>query len=374
MVRPVENIRKEMDSLNQATHLLAEEFNRLYTSYLDSLGMVLRRQVVMATYHLCTQVYPERFLALSLGQRQALQRDIRQLGERANHWLQSLLDPSLDLDTLDSPESISDQDGESDQAEAQSPSHLSIPSESEQGQDQAMDGKSQVSEEKQSSDPGDDFSLPILLKRMVMAALAEDLGEDLGDRLFAGDQITPTRLAKHHIFLEQQMRDLLQQISKRANHLLQAAQVLPKLPDGVLNAASEADVGPSRGRSVPYILNVMIALAPGREEALQERVEEALMAAEEEEEEEEGPEDQVEGEEEQEDRKHSPMTHLAAINLRLSDLEFSDVQSSLWRGKLRTALGQLRKLGKHYQKLQRELAISEAEHAWRAIWYDDARS
>lgn len=176
MVRPVENIRKEMDSLNQATHLLAEEFNRLYTSYLDSLGMVLRRQVVMATYHLCTQVYPERFLALSLGQRQALQRDIRQLGERANHWLQSLLDPSLDLDTLDSPESISDQDGESDQAEAQSPSHLSIPSESEQGQDQAMDGKSQVSEEKQSSDPGDDFSLPILLKRMVMAALAEDLG------------------------------------------------------------------------------------------------------------------------------------------------------------------------------------------------------
>jgi hypothetical protein len=101
MVRPVEIIRKEMDSLNQATHLLAEEFNRLYTSYLDSLGGVLRRQVVMATYHLCTQVYPDRFLALTLAQRQALQRDMRQLGEKANNWLQGLMDPSIDLDMLE---------------------------------------------------------------------------------------------------------------------------------------------------------------------------------------------------------------------------------------------------------------------------------
>jgi hypothetical protein len=68
------------------------------------------------------------------------------------------------------------------------------------------------------------------------------------------------------------------------------------------------------------------------------------------------------------------MTHLAAINLRLSDLEFNNVESSLGRSKLRTALGTLRKLGKQYQKLQRELAISSAEQAWRAIWYEEPPS
>ncbi|MFZ4640284.1 MAG: hypothetical protein ACOYMP_07800 [Nodosilinea sp.] len=377
MVRPVEIIRKEMDSLNQATHLLAEEFNRLYTSYLDSLGGVLRRQVVMATYHLCTQVYPDRFLALTLAQRQALQRDMRQLGEKANSWLQGLLDPSIDLDMLEAidqtPESgsttvvdsqpdLSEADLEQPQAEeSQEGDLVTQVLASEEREDDPQSERAEI-RVKRSGDRGDDFSLPFLLKRMVMAALAEDLGEDLGNRLFSGEQITPTQLAKHHIFLEQQMRDLLQQISKRANQLLQSAQVLPKLPDGVLNAASEADVGPSRGRSVPNILNVMVALSPEREETLQDQVEEALMDEE---------EDQEEDEEQEEDPKESPMTHLAAINLRLSDLEFNDVQSSLWRGKLRTALVQLRKLGKHYQKLQRELAISEAEHAWRAIWHDD---
>ncbi len=378
MVRPVEIIRKEMGSLNQATHLLAEEFNRLYTSYLDSLGGALRRQVVMATYHLCTQVYPDRFLALTLAQRQALQRDMRQLGEKANNWLQSLLDPSIDLDMLEAidqtPESgsttvvdsqpdLSEAGLEQPQAEESQAGDLTTQlSATAEREDDPQSGMAEI-RVKRSGDLGDDFSLPFLLKRMVMAALAEDLGEDLGDRLFSGEQITPTRLAKHHIFLEQQMRDLLQQISKRANQLLQSAQVLPKLPDGVLNAASEVDVGPSRGRSVPNILNVMVALSPGREETLQDQVEEALM-------DEDDGEDQEE-EDQEEDPKERPMTHLAAINLRLSDLEFNDVQSSLWRGKLRTALGQLRKLGKHYQKLQRELAISEAEHAWRAIWHDD---
>jgi hypothetical protein len=84
--------------------------------------------------------------------------------------------------------------------------------------------------------------------------------------------------------------------------------------------------------------------------------------------------DREEDEDEDEEGSESTMTHLAAINLRLSDLEFNNVESSLGRSKLRTALGTLRKLGKQYQKLQRELAISSAEQAWRAIWYEEPPS
>ncbi|MBD0334265.1 MAG: hypothetical protein ICV62_02150, partial [Cyanobacteria bacterium Co-bin13] len=66
------------------------------------------------------------------------------------------------------------------------------------------------------------------------------------------------------------------------------------------------------------------------------------------------------------------MTHLVAIHLRLSDIEFADAQASLWRSKLREAVGKLKQLGSRYQKKQRELAIAEAELAWRSTWYDEA--
>ena len=54
MVRSVETIRKELKSLEAATATLAEEFDRLYGTYLDALGQAIRQQVVLATYHLCT--------------------------------------------------------------------------------------------------------------------------------------------------------------------------------------------------------------------------------------------------------------------------------------------------------------------------------
>lgn len=82
--------------------------------------------------------------------------------------------------------------------------------------------------------------------------------------------------------------------------------------------------------------------------------------------------EEVDDSEDDDDPREGLMTHLAAVNLRLADLEFGDVQASMWRSKLRAALGQLRKLGKQYQKAQREMAIAEAEQAWRAVWYDDS--
>jgi hypothetical protein len=201
---------------------------------------------------------------------------------------------------------------------------------------------------------------------MVMAALAEEMSDSLGDRLFAGDDLTPTRLAKQHIFIEQQIREVLQRVSKQANHLLQAAEVIPNLPEAVLDAASETEVGSSRGRSVPNVLNVMVAISANLDENLGQVMNQSSRNRAEEE------EDDDEDDEDEDELREGMMTHLAAINLRLSDIEFADVQASLWRGRLRNALGQLRKLGKQYQKAQREMAISEAEQAWRAVWYDDS--
>lgn len=393
MVRPVEVIRREIDDLKQVTVALADEFNRLYGDYLDSLGATLQRQVVMATYHLCTQVYPESFLALSVSQRESLQRQIRDLGAKGNSWLHDLLDPNIDLDrfgVLESepqadPSTLPSLDGagspEGPMPEVSQGDNTLIGDQDDESVPSPRDDETEATPGSD-SDPGvalvtpsvrqteaEILAIPSLLKQMVMAALVDDRSEDLGDRLFSGDDLTPLRLAKHHIYLEQQIRDLLQRISRQANQRLHTAKVLPNLPDAVLNAASDAEIGPGRGRSVPNILNVMVAISPDLARNLNQPLDPSLVADNRDREEEE-----LEGEED-EDEEESPestMTHLAAINLRLSDLEFNDVKSSLGRSKLRTALGKLRKLGKQYQKVQRELAISSAEQAWRAVWYDDS--
>lgn len=391
MVRPVEIIRRDIEGLKQATLILAEEFNQLYGGYLASLGTTLQRQVVMAAYHLCTQVYPESFLALSVSQRESLQRYLRQLGAKGKDWLGDLLDPRIDLDLLESPEpelpadsslppgpegwagdsetSLPEVALEASQAGAEAP----LPDDRPRQPGPPPGEASNLSSEPSMGQREEAIlAIPSLLKQMVMAALAEERPEDLGDRLFSGDDLTPLRLAKHHIYLEQQIRDLLQRISRQANQRLHSAKILPNLPDAILHAASDAEIGPGRGRSVPNVLNVMVAISPDLTRNSNHRLESSLMA-------ESAPgdrqeEEEDEDEEEEDEGSESTMTHLAAINLRLSDLEFNDVQSSLGRSKLRTALGKLRKFGKQYQKLQRELAIASAEQAWRAVWYEEPRS
>ncbi len=378
MVRPVEVIRRDMDGLKRATTSLAEEFNHLYGTYLASLGTTLQRQLIMAAYHLCTQVYPDSFLALSVSQREALQRQIRQLGAKGKDWLGDLLDPKTDLDRLE-PSEPEPQGAAIEPPELEAEDSESFPEVFQEAREAGARSEPQESStDRPSESPmGQEeealLAIPSLLKQMVMAALAEERLDDLGDRLFSGDDLTPLRLAKHHIYLEQQIRDLLQRISRQANQRLHSAKILPNLPDAVLNAASDAEIGPGRGRPVPNVLNVMVAIAPDLSRSSKHPLDSSLMeessAGDREEDEDEDEEDQ-----EDEEGSESTMTHLAAINLRLSDLEFNNVESSLGRSKLRTALGTLRKLGKQYQKLQRELAISSAEQAWRAIWYEEPPS
>ena len=383
MVRPVEVIRRDMDGLKRATTSLAEEFNHLYGTYLASLGTTLQRQLIMAAYHLCTQVYPDSFLALSVSQREALQRQIRQLGAKGKDWLGDLLDPKTDLDRLE-PSEPEPQGAAIEPPELEAEDSESFPEVFQEAREAGARSEPQESStDRPSESPmGQEeealLAIPSLLKQMVMAALAEERLDDLGDRLFSGDDLTPLRLAKHHIYLEQQIRDLLQRISRQANQRLHSAKILPNLPDAVLNAASDAEIGPGRGRSVPNVLNVMVAIAPDLSRSSKHPLDSSLMeessAGDREEDEDEDEDEEDQEEQEDEEGSESTMTHLAAINLRLSDLEFNNVESSLGRSKLRTALGTLRKLGKQYQKLQRELAISSAEQAWRAIWYEEPPS
>ena len=397
MVRPVETIRKDLDALEGATTVLAEEFSKIYSTYLTTLGSALRRQVIMATYHLCTQVYPKEFLALSVSDRGRLQQEIQALGRKAQDWLQQTMEPkpvdaegdtsstfdSADLNRLEAALVAlvrSSADDAADSGEAKPGQGegdgeaaglaMSVQESPEEWPDAMRPGESLDADTESSPKSELPPELPSemdpkrLMQSVLRAAMASELEEAFRDRPFTGDPITPSLVAKHHLMVEQLMRAVLRRVSKQANRLLCQAKILPDLPEALIEMASEADIGVPRGRSVPNVLNVMVAMSG--EVAAEFDPSQADL------DEDDSDEDDEDEDERDDEMMEGNMTHLAAINLRLADLEFGDVQSALWRSKLRTAVGRLRKLGKQYQQAEGELAISQAEQAWRAVWYDDS--
>lgn len=87
----VERIKQDIAALHQVTSDLAGELHQVYAEYLSALGLALRQQLVLSGYHVCTQGYPTQFLRLSLEQRQALQRSLRELATQTQAKLTALL-------------------------------------------------------------------------------------------------------------------------------------------------------------------------------------------------------------------------------------------------------------------------------------------
>ena len=87
MARAIERIEKELTELKVAIRAIAQELNLAYARYINTLKPALQKQLILASYYLCTQGYPDEFLNLSLNQRQKLQQGIRKLSQQATQEL-----------------------------------------------------------------------------------------------------------------------------------------------------------------------------------------------------------------------------------------------------------------------------------------------
>ncbi|MBF2001252.1 MAG: hypothetical protein IGS38_11080 [Synechococcales cyanobacterium M58_A2018_015] len=158
---------------------------------------------------------------------------------------------------------------------------------------------------------------------------------DTEPAILASPTLTPKAVMEWQEELEAKIVEILQTLSHRANRLLQDAELLPpQLPEPVLEVAAKADLASETAASPPNLLNLLI-------------------------------------ETESEAEKEPLMTQIIAVRLRLSEIEFSDAATTAWRSKLRNLLAQLTKLGRDYQRKQKERSIAQAEAAWRATWYEE---
>ena len=246
----------------------------------------------------------------------------------------------------------------------------------------------------------------------------------------AEQPLAPIHLAKQQMLLEKSIREVFKAVSEEANELLQKADVMPNFPRALLAAASDSRGMGEPMNTVPNVVRVSVRVMHGetmmedsededdeqfgeepgetgsRRRSMRERLSRKRdpkpdrnfdrrsgQGA--------GPRPDQRSDQrpdqrpEMRGRSDSPgssarrgrrimpqdvieidaLPELAAISLRLSEVEFTDPTVSAWRSRLRQKLGELKKLGMRYKKAQRSLETAQAEDAWRSSWtirQDDA--
>ncbi len=315
MARAIEHIEKDIAALEEKISKIAQELKAAYTSYLNSLAQVMRQQVILASYYLCTQGYPSPFLQLSLSQRQKLQQMIRQASQKAAEKLISLTNTEqMQVD-------------DSEQRDILINYLQQVQAHSNQ-QEEELEAESPESEEPEAESPESERiryeKIPFPLNLLSL-------------NTYSPDTSNPVELLKWQQQIEARILANLKHVSSEVNNLLKNADILPsKLPQPILEAAAIASA--TSGEMMPgppNILNLVVEM------------------------------------DKDEESEESSLTQIMAVNLRLGEIEFADSQLSSLRKQIRLILGRLHKLGREYQHKQRERSIAEAEAAWRASWYED---
>ena len=326
MVKAIEHIKKEIAALEEAVTLIAQELKAAYGVYLNSLARGMRQQLILASYYICTQGYPERFLQLSLSQRQKLQQAIRKAAKKTSEGLISLTNmEGMQVDELEQQDILMNY---LRQLEIHNNHEQEDKSESSENAEQDQKKHEIPDNHKQS---GKTQSGNVPLSQVLSSNF-------LSLKVYSSEISNPAELIKWQQQIEARILANLKHISSEVNSVLKNTDILPRrLPASILDAAVIASETSAEIMSgPPNILNLLIEVETGGSSS-----------------------------------EEPSLTQIMVLGLRLGEIEFADTQLSSLRKQIRYILSKLNKLGRQYQQRQREYSIAEAESAWRASWFED---
>lgn len=327
-------IEEKLKGIKEAIAEISKKFYSTYEGYLKALGQAMRQQLILASYHICTQAYPEAFLNLSFSQRQKMQEKLRATATLADKELQELLQKNPEEPQQSDEASAAElmmnllNEGNLEQKEVtlelkedgiEFDSAVLFPtpdtSSKTQTKEQTVEDKKESTSENIKEEKEENYKENILNKL-----------DDIDNLIYWQENI------------EKNIPEVLKNLSHQTNQILKRSEILAKtLPEKVLEAATKMESGDTSTPvgGPPNLLNLLIeAEDPGKE-------------------------------------KDSKITRITAVNMRLSEIEFADANVSAWRNKIRNLLGQLSQLQREYRKKEREKAVITAQSAWRSSWYEE---
>jgi hypothetical protein len=321
MGKTVAHLTESMQALEARSRELGVTLYQAYGDYLNAVGHALGQQMIMASYYVCTESYPDRFLKLGNHQRQILQDTLRAAGKQITPDLQALLRDPASPDALREPES-----------------------------DRPFPPPIQAEE-------------AASLEEELKALLSMDTLLDLPQAMKPAPKNDVERLGLWQQNLERDIQRVIRQISQQTNQVLQKFDILPQqIPAPVLEAAAMAEGGGGgESNRNPHVVKLTL-------EAVDPRDVLADLEEREEREEKEGKEPKRRR---KRDRPPAAVLSIVAVQLRLSELEFKDSTVMGHRNRLRESLERMRSIGQEYQRLDQECTIVKAQDAWRATWFNE---
>lgn len=344
MARSIRQIQQELDTIRETVAEAAQELEILYNRYIDYLSESAQKQLILAGYQLCTQIYPEAFVAMSLNQRQQLQQTLRHLSKELKPLLnkkptaEELTQEQADLHLIaemlkNLPLGRSENKADNIEKEAEKFPNSSISTDQVIQKDESESSATIMIED-------DDELIVEELPEFNFEKLQNLANQELDQsKITEIDLANPNHLVLWHKRIETIIKKALDDVSRKANKRLQEFSIIPnRLPSKVIELAiqaGEANAGNSKLRKMPNILSLVVETDKGQKNKL------------------------------------STSTQISLLRLRLSEIEFADPLLSSQRNEIRMLLKKVKRLGNLYQEKQQEYKIAEADAAWRSSWYED---
>ncbi|MCY7406451.1 MAG: hypothetical protein LH631_03480 [Alkalinema sp. CAN_BIN05] len=407
----VEQLTQKLASLDRQTDELKAKLDLTYDSYLNVLQRVLRQQVLLACYHICTEGYPEEFVKLSMTQRHGLQTRLKTIAKDTGSALTKILtDPppppvqapsffSMPPDRFMADDDLADEETFTMGLEPSSLSEFSagfsisrVESIGEMFEDDDDelddDPDDEDSDEVDESDDDESDQEPIGRRPMTEADARElqSILAQVAAAITAKEPKTPVdRVLSWQDGIERTIQDKLCQAAYQINQALKNAELIPKqVPDRALEAASRADG--DGATKIPHVIQMLVEL--GRVESKSDNSD--------------NPSDKIphnddDSRDESKERSSTDssgnanssrntaadrkqrssmqriptLTHVTALQIRLAEVEFHDPLLMRWRRGLREHNLELQSLTREYRKYQRKRSVAEAQVAWRSTWLND---
>ncbi|BAQ64722.1 hypothetical protein [Geminocystis sp. NIES-3709] len=213
MSKSIKQLRNDLTILSEKIKDLAINLQGLYRDYLESLSVVVKRQLTLATYQICTQKYPDAFLNLSYQKRYDLQGRIKGL---ENTFKDNLFNAFQSIEV----------------------------------------GNNQVIQDFYNHIISI-FSVEQISKDNNLVDL--EIAQNSENNLAKEEELNPHDLIKFQLDIEDCLEECLTNISHQTNKYLQDAHILPnKIPSKILEMALQAEENTSIVSGAPNLLSLLI--------------------------------------------------------------------------------------------------------------------
>jgi hypothetical protein len=360
MSKSIQQIEQELTATETAVIDIGKELEEAYRVYLKALSETTKKQFLLGSYYICTQIYPESFLNLNKKKQEIMQQTLIQIGKIIEILFYQYISVIFKLSRSNispNPSSVS----ETKQAATEPLVEKSVTSKSSDAQNltpknldrsnsETTIDPNRLERNKSNPDiiklnpPNNNTNNLVSIATLIensdrSAETLSNLKEAFQEKL----QIisSPEDLLLCHKQIEQGINKSLEILSLETNQKLQQAGILPqKVPAQLLEIPLLSGDAGTPVRGLPHLLELNIEIGNSSNSNSQ-------------------------------DTENKIFAKIVLLRLKLTEIEFVDFNLAKKRDIIRKLISEIERLRHLYLQLKKEYSIALAERDWRSIWYEN---